>query len=39
MVLGIISRVVIALAGAAEDARRLSPWMNIVMELSAGGVL
>lgn len=34
-----ISPVMIVLAGAAEDARRLSPWMNIVMGMSAGGAV
>lgn len=39
MVFCIVSRDMIALAGAAEEAKRLSPWTNIVMELSAEGAL
>lgn len=34
-----ISPVMIVLAGAAGDARRLSPWMNIVMGMPAGGAV
>lgn len=37
MVFCIVSLVMIMLAGAAEDARRLSPWRNIVIGLSGGG--